>query len=184
VLNVAPIPLRAPLFAEPSGRPVDWWEPLRGTVAEVAARLGGEAKRRRLPVDLLAALLVEHALIIRDIADCRIDREQARTALADAAAARVASGPGRLHTFYVRTLQTGERGCENESDAELARRNLVLPLRLHEAACGLELVNCCRIGSLDEAIAWVIAAATSGQFMREWALRMLLAAAGLQPTLG
>lgn len=175
MINVVPIAVRDPLFAEPAGRPGDWWEPIPRSAAEVAPALGAEGAKRRLPVDLLAALLLEGAQVSRDIAECGIDAERARSALARAGSGLAATGPGRLHTSYVRMLTNGERDFEHESDAQLGQRDLVLPLRLHEAARALQLPEICDPGSFDEAIMWEIAAATSGQFMREWALRVLLA---------
>jgi hypothetical protein len=179
--NVAPIPARIPLFAEPAGRAGDWWEPIPVSAAEVATGLAAEANRLRLPVDLLATLLVEHALIERDIADCGVDGARARAVLVSAGEDQPTTGPGRLHTSYARMLRRGERDYERESDAQLAQRDLMLPLRLHDAARSLDLGEVC-IESLDEAIAWEIAATTSGQFMREWALRLLLAEFSAQAT--
>jgi hypothetical protein len=147
------------------------------TAAEVAVQLGTEAHRWGLPVDLLAALLVEHALILRDISDCGIDAARARAALTVAADALPATGPGRVYTAYVRMLRGGERGGRRESDAQLARRDLVLPLRLHDAVRGQQLCDACDGESLNEAVAWEIAAATCSQLMREWALRTLLSRA-------
>jgi len=173
---VVPIPARPPLFAEPAGRPGDWWEPVPERAVSVAAVLGTEARRRRLPVDLLAALLVEHALIGCDVAECAVDPRQATAALAGASEIAAASGPGRMNTSYIRMLRTGELGFEPESDAQLARRDLILPLRLHDAAARLPLRDLSS-QALDDAVRWETAAATHGQFMREWALRVLLAAA-------
>lgn len=171
--NIATIPLRQPLFAEPAGRPGDWWEPVP-IRAGVAAGLSAEAARRRLPVDLLATLLVEHARVLHDITDAGIEAGQALAALSVAGEGQATSGPGRLHTSYVRMLRSGEHAYEHESNAQLARRDLVFPLRLHDAALSLELREVCDGDSLNEAVAWEVAAATSGQFMREWALRTLL----------
>lgn len=172
--NVVPIPSRVPLFAEPAGRVGDWWEPV-ATAADVVGQLQVDAERRRLPVDLLAALLVEHALVQNDIETCRLNAGTARSALADAAHGQPSAGPGCLHAGYLRMLRSGERRFEREGNEQLSRRDLVLPLRLHEAARALDLREVCEAASLDEAVAWEIAAAASGQFMREWALRELLA---------
>jgi hypothetical protein len=73
-------------------------------------------------------------------------------------------------------LRSGESDYGRESEEQLARRDLVLPLRLHEAARALDLREVCETALLDEAVAWEIAAASSSQFMREWALRLLLVA--------
>lgn len=174
--SVVPIPARLPLFAEPAGRPGDWWEPLPQVAASAAAPLLADANRRRLPVDLVVALLVEHALIARDIVGCGVDPIRARTALRSAAGLAVISGPGRPNTSYVRVLRAGDRGFEQESEAQLAQRDLLLPLRLHERASKLRVADVCRPDALDEAVVWEVAAAMTGQFMREWALRELLAA--------
>lgn len=168
--------MRQPLFAEPAGRAGDWWEPLSIPAAEIRGALHSEAEQRRLPIDLLAALLIEHALVENDIAACALDGRRARAVLTAAADAKPTLGPGCLHTNYVRMFGTGERGYESESDVQLADRDLVLPLRLHEAARTITLREVGDGAALDEAIAWEIAAASSGQFMREWALRLLLAA--------
>jgi hypothetical protein len=90
--SVIPIPGRAPLFAEPAGRPGDWWEPLPGMTAAVAAPLRREAKGRRLRVDLLTALLVERTLVRRDIADCSIDQGQVVRGLSQIASEKGAAG--------------------------------------------------------------------------------------------
>jgi hypothetical protein len=181
--HVVPIPVRLPLFAEPAGRPGDWWEPISLCAAKAAGQLHAVAHARHLPVDLLAALLVEHALIARDIADCGINAGRARAALAAAGEAQAPTGPGRLHTAYVRMLRSGEYDYEHEGEAQLAQRDLVLPLRLHEAARALDLRKACDADMLDEAIAWEISAATTGQFMREWVLRMLLLQTASRPAL-
>lgn len=181
--NVVPIQSREPLFAEPAGRPGDWWEPIPISAAAVAAQFDAEGQQRRLPIDLVATLVIEHEYVVRDIAACGIDVARARAALAAAGDALATTGPGRLHTSYVRMLRSGERGYERESDAQLARRDLVLPLRLHDVARGLDLRDVCNGESLNDAIAWEIAAATNGQFMREWALRTLLMHAALRPAL-
>lgn len=177
MLNVLPIPGRIALFTEPAGRPGDWWEPSPFSASEAAVDLCAEAHRRRLPLDLLVTLLVERTLIERDVDRCGIDGASARAALADAVAAQPMTGPGRLHTAYVRMLCSGEDDYERESDAHLAGRVIVLPLRLHDAIRSLDPREVDGGEPLDEAIAWEIAAATSGQFMREWALRILLAQA-------
>ncbi len=171
--NVIPLSTPAPLFPEPAGRPGDWWEPVPMATAAIV-RLGREGMRRRLPVDLLAALLVEHALVISDISGCPGDPLPAHAALGRAATELAAIGPGRLHTAYVQMLRGGERGYEHESDVQLARRDLVLPLRLHEQVRDLDLPKAFECDRLDEAISWEIAAASGGQFMREWALSTLL----------
>lgn len=171
--NVVPIETRVPLFAEPAGRPGDWWEPL-AVSAEVAVGLNREAGLHHLSVDLLAALLVERALVVQDISDCVLDPMRARATLAAAADRQPATGPGHLHTSYVRMLRGGESGYQGERAAQLAQRDLILPLRLHDAVRSVDLAEVCASDSLDEAIAWEISAATSGQFMRGWALRTLL----------
>jgi hypothetical protein len=180
--NVVPIPARVPLFGEPAGRSGDWWEPIPVNAAEVATGLAVEANRLCLPVDLLVTLLVEHALVERDIADCGVDEARARAVLVSAREDQPTTGPGRLHTSYARMLRSGERGYERESEAQLAQRDLMLPLRLHDSARSFDLGEVCKFESLVEAIAWEIAAATSGQFMREWALRLLLAEFAAQAT--
>lgn len=171
--NVVPIPARGALFTEPAGRAGDWWEPISVDAAR-AVGLADEAAKRRLPLDLLASLVVEHALVERDIAESAVDKMAATRAL-DAAVQRIpASGPGCLHTSYIRMLGRGDGVYEPERDDRLAQRDLMLPLRLHQAASSVDIAAVCRLGALDEAIAWEIAAASSGQFMREWALRVLL----------
>jgi hypothetical protein len=172
--NVVPIPARAPLFAEPAGRPGDWWEPVPERAAATSALIG-EANRRRLPIDLLVALLVEHSTICRDIVECAIDARSAAELLERACQPSAASGPGRLNTPYIRMLRTGDARFEPESAAQLARRDLLLPLRLHGAASQLPVAEVCSSGALDDALRWEAAAAADGQFMREWALRLLLA---------
>lgn len=173
--RITPIPTRAPLFAEPAGRAGDWWEPIPVGAAEVAVALAPDANRLRLPLDLLVALLVEHALVVSDIMECGGDFPHARTALAAAAAQEPTVGPGCLHTAYVRMLRLGVSGYERESEGELCRRDLMVPLRLHHAASAIDIVETCQRSSVDEGITWEITAASSGQFMREWALRVLLA---------
>lgn len=173
--NVIPIPARTSLFAEPAGRAGDWWEPIEVSAAYGAAELNREAERCRLPIDLVYSLLVERALIEEDIAVCALDTRRARTALNDAAHTTPALGPGCLHTSYVRMLRSGESDYERESEEQLAGRDLLLPLRLHESARSLDLRNVCKTASLKDTLAWEIAAASNGQFMREWALRVLLA---------
>jgi hypothetical protein len=172
--KIVPIPTRMPLFAEPAGRAGDWWEPTGVCAAEVATGLRVEVDRHRLPVDLLAALLVEHALVESDIAACAVEDACARTALNDAARAKPTLGPGCLHTSYVRMLGMGEYDYEREGDEQLARRDLHLPLRLHDAVRTVDLEEVWNSEVVDEAIAWEIAAASRGQFMREWSLRTLL----------
>lgn len=177
--NVVPLPLRAPLFDAPAGRPGDWWEPVSIAAEEVAMRLGTDACRRRLPVDIVAALLVEHALVVRDIGECGLDADRSRAALTAAGDAPLATGPGRLHTSYVRMLRGGQRDYEPASDAQVTARDLVVPLRLHDATRDLELPELFSGDLLDEALDWEVASATCGQFMREWALRILLAESAL-----
>jgi hypothetical protein len=173
--NVVPLHTTPPLFSEPAGRPGDWWEPVSAP-AEVAGTLRVEARQHRLPIDLLAALVIEHALVTRDIEVAGIDRSRARAALGEMAATQPSIGPGRIHVGYVRTLRSGERDYDCETEEQLARRDLVLPLRLHDATCTLDLREVCEAAALDEAIAWETAAASSGQLMREWALGVLLTA--------
>jgi hypothetical protein len=173
--NVLPIRLREPLFVEPAGRPGDWWEPVGLPAIEVEEHVRREAAARRLPLDLLFALLVERMLVTSDIADCALEAEAARAVLAAEAASLASAGPGRLLLSYVRVLRTGERNHEPESELQLARRDLVLPLRLHEAVRCCDLRAVCSGGGSEEAIRWEVAAATGGQLMREWALRALLA---------
>lgn len=179
MISVVPIPARVPLFAEPAGRPGDWWEPLGISASAAAAHLAAEADRRRLPVDLLVALLLEDALVVQDIADCGLDALSARATLSTAAERHASSGPGRLHTSYVRMLRRGEVDYERQTEARFAQRDIALPLRLHDAAGRLDLPSICQRNSIDQALGWEIAAATSGQFMREWALRALLQDAAL-----
>ena len=179
--NVVPIEIRVPLFAEPAGRPGDWWEPL-AVSAGAASILSAQSRRLRLPVDLIAALLAEHAIVERDITECGIDAARARATLATGAARQPTTGPGHLYTSYVRMLGGGESNHKGEGDAQLSQRDLVFPLRLHDAVRSLDLAEVCASDTLDEAIAWEISAATSGQFMREWALRTLLAQTASQLT--
>jgi hypothetical protein len=174
--NVVPIPSRLPLFAEPAGRPGEWWEPLHGHAASIVAHLGTEAQRRRVPVDLLATILVERALICGDIAACAIEPLQAQRVLDAAAVPGAALGPRHLNTAYVRMLHVGDTAFELESELQLARRDLLLPLRLHEAAVALPLDEITATADVDEAVRWEVAASATGQFMREWALCALLAA--------
>lgn len=146
------------------------------SAADVGGGLHLEAERRRLPIDLACTLVVERALIEEDIAGSALDSRRARTALNEAAGTTPTLGPGSLHTSYVRMLRSGESHYGRESQEQVAGRNLLLPLRLHEAARALDLREVCEIASIGEAVAWEIAAASSGQFMRDWALRLLLAA--------
>lgn len=180
--NITVVSPRRRLFAEPAGRPGDWWEPVPIAAAEVAGRLGSEAYLRRLRIDLLVALLVEHGLVLHDTSSCGIDCARARGALAAAVEVLASTGPGRLHTSYVRMLRRGERDYWRESDAEIAQRDLVLPLRLHDSALSKDLSDLCTSEFVGEAISWEIAAATDGQFMREWVLRTLLGEVASQPT--
>jgi hypothetical protein len=172
--NVVPIPSRLPRFAEPAGRVGDWWEPV-ASAAGVAGQLQVEADRRRLTVDLLAALHVERALVQNDIETSGLHAGAARAALANAAHGQPSAGPGCLHAGYLRMLRSGERGYERESTEQLARRDLFLPLRLHDAVRVLDLRGALDTSAVGEAVAWEIAAASNGQFMREWALKVLLA---------
>lgn len=174
--TVVPIPARLSFLAEPAGRAGDWWEPVPQITAATAVGLCAEGSRRRLSVDLLTALLVERALIDHDVVDCAIEPLWAAAALAEASDLPAASGPGRLNSPYIRTLRTGDLAFEPESKARLTRRDLILPLRLHGAAVRLPLADLLRAERIDEAIRWETAAATTDQFMREWALRALLAA--------
>jgi hypothetical protein len=114
-------------------------------------------------------------VICRDISECAIELRSAAEALAQACRLSAASGPGRLNTTYIRMLRAGDARFESETAAQLARRDLVLPLRLHGAASRVALAEVCSPAALDDAVRWESVAAADGQFMREWALRLLLA---------
>jgi hypothetical protein len=176
--KVIPLPVRPGLFVAPAARPGDWWEPLPRHDASVAAALYDEGSKRRLPIDLLAAVLIEHSLVERDLADCGLDARTAMATLNDASElGSISGGPGRLNTPYVHMLRAGDRCFEPESRARLAARDLMLPLRLLGRTAQLSLEDVFSAAALDDAIRWEIAAATADQFMREWALQVLLAAA-------
>lgn len=173
--NVVPIAPAAPLFAEPAGRRGDWWEPI-SVDASTVSQLLKEAVSRRLPIDLMAALLVERALVMSASAEAGFDTAEVSAVLGRAAGAAATAGPGRLHTTYVRMLRSGEQNFEPESEEQLARRDLQLPLRLHERVEEVDLATL-RDRELNEAIEWEVASAVSGESMREWALRELLSRA-------
>lgn len=167
--NVFPISA-APIFDPPRGRPGDWSEPvdMPGIVAEA---LDAEAARLRLPPDLVAALLVERALLLEDLARAGLSGARAQ-ALLDQAAARVgaALGPGNLFFRYVRDLRSG---FADETSSAVGRP-LMLPLRLHEPLrrleCGLDTRHA------DQARNWEMRAANESVFVREWGLRVALIA--------
>lgn len=173
--NVVPILASGPLFDEPCGRPGDWWEPFPFTAGEIAAEVRREAASLGLPLDLVVALLIERGHVISDISECGIGLDRAVLAFERGETETPSAGPGRLHTTYVRMLRSGVPNPARENERQLAQRDLVLPLRLYGAARKMGLEDLGQHAAIDEAIRWEIAAARNAQFMREWALRVLLA---------
>ena len=154
----------------PRGRPGDWSEPIDLDVDREA--LDRAAARLRLAPDLLAALLVERELVLRDLADAGLEPSRAR-ALLDLAAAvddAPAVGPGNLFFGYLRDLRLGSLELVDPS----VGRPLMLPLRLHEPLRRDRLAL--DTGDGEQAKGWEIAAASAGLLMREWALRVAILA--------
>ena len=169
--NIHPI-APAPLFEPPAGRAGDWSETIWLDGLDVDA-LAEEAGRRRLPVDLVAALLLERRLLVSDLDGVGLACADAVRVL-DAAALqpRPVTGPGRLHVAYTRLLKRGDSASHDEA----RDRPLMIPLRLHEAARLLDATTL-RIGDIQQALEWECAAAADERFMREWGLFVVLRAA-------
>lgn len=140
---------------------------------ELPAAVHDASAARRLSLDLVAALLVERALILRDVDGSRVGCERARQLLEDAGSRLPAAGPGHTHEPYLRLLRHGEHGYTPETDEQLRQRDLTLPLRLHEAALHLDVSELGGDDAIDEALRWEVASAASHQTMREWALSRL-----------
>lgn len=167
--NLLPLPPTAILDA-PRGRPGDWSEPADLHIDREA--LDQAAASLRLEPDLVAALLVERELALRDLAEAGLQSSgaQALLDLTAAVADAPALGPGNLFFGYVRELRLG--GPE-PADSSVGR-SLMLPLRLHEPVRRSGLVV--DPGDAEQARAWEMAAASAGLQMREWALRAALLA--------
>ena len=129
-------------------------------IEDVALR----AEDARLPLDTAACLLVEHGLLVRELAAHRplLDwaaAGAARDELSDASAA------------YLRSLAiAGERACP------LRPERLRLPSRLTDRILAHDGPEDLLGGDLRQALAWEIAAVRTGATMTEWSLRAVLRA--------
>jgi hypothetical protein len=165
--NLRLIESAEPLFDPPRGRPGDWSEPL--TLDSLGAeKLDHAAQALKVEPDLLAALLVEHALLLRDLVEARVDVDRARDHLnREASALATSPGPGRLLATYVRDLRRGARPSSRGQGPQV-----LIPLRLHDEAVVVAHRLC--VSDAAEALRFEIAAASSGKLMREWALQVAL----------
>jgi hypothetical protein len=170
--NVQPLTSAPPLFKPPTGRVGDWSEPIWLNGLDVDS-LAAETHRHRLPIDLVAALLLEQHLLLADLRSAGLNHADA-IQLLDAAgvAEHPLAGPGTLHTFYCRYLRQGG----DASHASPHDRPLMIPLRLHEAA-RLTDASELRVGDVQRALDWERAAAADGRYMHEWGLLVALRAA-------
>jgi len=170
--NVQPLPSAPPLFTPPTGRVGDWSEPIWLDGLDVDS-LAVETRRRRLPVDLVVALLVEQHVLLADLQSVGLNCADA-TQLLDTTVEdeRPLPGPGTLHASYSRYLRHG-----GDVSHDSARdRPLMIPLRLHEAA-RLTHAHKLRVEDVQRALDWERTAAASGRYMREWGLLVALRAA-------
>lgn len=159
------------VFDPPRGRPGDWSEAIE---IEALSREGIAATARALRVtaDVIAAVLVEQTLLIRDLDEARAPTAALIAALeADAARTRPDVGPGKLLHGYVSELR---RGTDDRADAS-SGAVLVIPLRLHEGASSLSAHEI-ELARAAQALRWEIAAASDGLLMREWGLRAAIRA--------
>lgn len=165
--NLRVLDRHAPLFEPAVGRPGDWSEPFALPIAR--RPLTDEAKRLGLAPSLLAALLLERALVLRDIrVVSRSADEQLRRLDSAAATELPVIGPGCLNFSYRRSLSGAGSSAQEAPDAPLA-----IPLRLHERARDVDEHEL-SVESARQALQWEIAATADGRFMSEWALLVIL----------
>jgi hypothetical protein len=153
-----------PNFDLPEGRPGDWSEPIHVESLDFAL-VASRASSLEVSPHLLAAALVERALLINDLANS----ELLAVLDEDAERPRPTPGPGASLQSYVRDLRNGSAASrDRRSDGAL-----VIPLRLHHelnALSGADL----DVAHADQALRWEIAAACDGRLMREWGLLVAL----------
>lgn len=158
-------------------RPGEYREPLTLDGESVPAALLEEADALALPAGTAFALLLEQALLIRDLRGLGVDLHTARRELCDAAAgARVACRLSSAGSAYVRALTCGRRAPKRRPRPPRAL-HLSVPVRLAQRLADFDPAVGVDAAQLREAVGWEVAAVLEQRTMAEWALAQLLGAA-------